>query len=114
TIAVTRPSHMNAPNPLQTDFSATMFFVVLMGVMTDVTKVFAHQLQVESFAFEVLLPDCNRTLDDIAVSGGVSRGANHAGQWFTGLDIERNGILLCLGVCATTIYIVHQASSLQF
>ncbi|KAI3860116.1 hypothetical protein MKW92_039308, partial [Papaver armeniacum] len=98
-IAVTRPSHMNAPNPLQTDLSATTFFMVLMGMMRDVTKVIPSQLQVESFAFEVLLPECNRTLDDIAVSEGVARGANHTVQWFTGLDIECNELLLCLGVC---------------
>lgn len=44
TIAVTRPSPRNAPNPLKANFSATTFFVVLMDVKRDVTTILAQQL----------------------------------------------------------------------
>lgn len=72
TIAVTSPSQRNAPNPLQAEFSTNTFFMVLIEEKRNVTKVLAHQLQVEPFAFEVFLPHRNRTLDDIEVSGGVA------------------------------------------
>ncbi|RZC45274.1 hypothetical protein C5167_038216 [Papaver somniferum] len=67
TIAVPRPSQKNSPNSVQADFYATTFFVVLMDVKRDVTEVLAHQLQVESSVFEVLLWESNIILVDIEV-----------------------------------------------
>ncbi|KAI3885407.1 hypothetical protein MKX03_036299 [Papaver bracteatum] len=69
TIAVTRPSQRNAPNPLNGDFSAATLIVVLMDVKKIVTTVLAQQLQVESSIFEVLLPEGIRILEDIEAQG---------------------------------------------